>query len=158
MERRWAAMKIARHKKILELINKYEISTQEELAERLIDSGFLVTQATVSRDIRELSLTKVNSGTGQKYASVKTAERDLNKKLLKILKEGYLSSDLAGNIVVIKTESGMAMAVAAALDAIVWNEVAGTIAGDDTIFCAVRTVEEGLSLMSKLSRLSSDDE
>lgn len=150
-------MKIARHKKILELINKYEISTQEELAEKLIDSGFLVTQATVSRDIRELSLTKVNSGMGQKYAAVKTAERDLNKKLLKILKEGYLSSDLAGNIVVIKTESGMAMAVAAALDAIVWNEVAGTIAGDDTIFCAVRSSEEGLSLMSKLSRLSSDD-
>ena len=151
-------MKIARHKKILELINKYEISTQEELAEKLIDSGFLVTQATVSRDIRELSLTKVNSGAGQRYAAVKTAERDLNKKLLKILKEGYLSSDLAGNIVVIKTESGMAMAVAAALDAIVWNEVAGTIAGDDTIFCAVRSNEEGLSLMSKLSRLSSDDE
>lgn len=151
-------MKIARHKKILELINKYEISTQEELAEKLIDSGFLVTQATVSRDIRELSLTKVNSGMGQRYAAVKTAERDLNKKLLKILKEGYLSSDLAGNIVVIKTESGMAMAVAAALDAIVWNEVAGTIAGDDTIFCAVRSSEEGLSLMSKLSRLSSDDE
>lgn len=151
-------MKIARHKKILELINKYEISTQEELAEKLIDSGFLVTQATVSRDIRELSLTKVNSGMGQRYAAVKTAERDLNKKLLKILKEGYLSSDLAGNIVVIKTESGMAMAVAAALDAIVWNEVAGTIAGDDTIFCAVRSGEEGMSLMSKLSRLSSDDE
>ncbi|MFG6327025.1 MAG: arginine repressor [Lachnospiraceae bacterium] len=150
-------MKIARHKKILELINKYEISTQEELAERLIDSGFLVTQATVSRDIRELSLTKVNSGMGQRYAAVKTAERDLNKKLLKILKEGYLSSDLAGSIVVIKTEAGMAMAVAAALDAIVWNEVAGTIAGDDTIFCAVRSSEEGMSLMMKLSRLSSDD-
>lgn len=151
-------MKIARHRKILELINKYEISTQEELAERLIDSGFLVTQATVSRDIRELSLTKVNSGTGQRYAAVKTSERDLNKKLLKILKEGYLSSDLAGNIVVIKTESGMAMAVAAALDAILWNEVVGTIAGDDTIFCAVRSSEEGLSLISKLSRLSSEDE
>ena len=150
-------MKIARHKKILELINKYEISTQEELAERLIDSGFLVTQATVSRDIRELSLTKVNSGMGQRYAAVKTAERDLNKKLLKILKEGYLSSDLAGSIVVIKTEAGMAMAVAAALDAIVLNEVAGTIAGDDTIFCAVRSSEEGMSLMMKLSRLSSDD-
>lgn len=150
-------MKIARHKKILELINKYEISTQEELAEKLIDSGFLVTQATVSRDIRELSLTKVNSGMGQKYAAVKTAERDLNKKLLKILKEGYLSSDLAGTIVVIKTESGMAMAVAAALDAIVWNEVAGTIAGDDTIFCAVRSSEEGMSLLSKLSKLSSVD-
>lgn len=147
-------MKIARHKKILELINRYEIATQEELAERLIDSGFLVTQATVSRDIRELSLTKVNSGTGQRYTAIKTSERDLNRKLLKILKEGYLSSDLAGNIVVIKTESGMAMAVAAALDAIIWNEVAGTIAGDDTIFCAVRSSEEGLSLMSKLSKLS----
>ncbi len=151
-------MKIARHRKILELINKYEISTQEELAEKLIDSGFLVTQATVSRDIRELSLTKVNSAGGQRYAAVKTVERELNIKLLKILKEGYLSSDLAGNIVVIKTESGMAMAVAAALDAILWKEVVGTIAGDDTIFCAVRSNEEGLSLITKLSKLSTDED
>ncbi len=147
-------MKIARHKKILELINKYEISTQEELAERLIDSGFFVTQATVSRDIRELSLTKISVGGGQKYTAVKTSEREMNKKLLKILKEGYLSSDKAGNIVVIKTESGMAMAVAAALDALGWNEVAGTIAGDDTIFCAVRSDEDALAILAKLSKIA----
>lgn len=150
-------MKIARHRKILELINEFEISTQEELAEKLIDNGFLVTQATVSRDIRELSLTKVNTTDGQKYAAVKTSERDLNRKLLKILKEGYLSADIAGNIVVIKTESGMAMAVAAALDAILWKEVVGSIAGDDTIFCAVRNEEEALSLIGKLSKLSFDN-
>lgn len=150
-------MKIARHKKILELINKYEISTQEELAEKLIDSGFLVTQATVSRDIRELSLTKISVGGGQKYTAVKISEKEMNKKLLKILKEGYISSDHAGNIVVIKTESGMAMAVAAALDALGWNEVAGTIAGDDTIFCAVKSNEDAMSILNKLSKTASEE-
>lgn len=150
-------MKIARHKKILELINKYEIATQEELAERLIDSGFLVTQATVSRDIRELSLTKISVGGGQRYTAVKTSEREMNKKLLKILKEGYLSSDKAGNILVIKTESGMAMAVAAALDALGWHEVAGTIAGDDTIFCAVKSDEDAMTILNKLSGIASNE-
>lgn len=149
-------MKIARHKKILELINKYEISTQEELAEKLIDSGFLVTQATVSRDIRELSLTKISVGGGQKYTAVKISEKDMNKKLLKILKEGYISSDQAGNIVVIKTEAGMAMAVAAALDALGWNEVAGTIAGDDTIFCAVKDYNDAITIMGRLAKISAD--
>lgn len=147
-------MKIARHKKILELINMYEISTQEELAEKLIDSGFFVTQATVSRDIRELSLTKVSVGSGQRYIALKTSEKEMNTKLLKILKEGYLTSELAGNLVVIKTESGMAMAVAAALDALGWNEVVGTIAGDDTIFCAVKNDEDAFSIISKLAKIS----
>lgn len=150
-------MKIARHKKILELIKKYEISTQEELAERLIDSGFLVTQATVSRDIRELSLTKVSVGGGQKYTALRTSEKEMNKKLLMILREGYLSSDQAGNIVVIKTETGMAMAVAAAIDALGWNEVAGSIAGDDTIFCAVRNNEDAMSILNKLSRIAAKE-
>ena len=150
-------MKIARHRKILELISKYEIATQEELAERLIDSGFLVTQATVSRDIRELSLTKISVAGGQKYTAVKTSEREMNKKLLKILKEGYLSSDKAGSIVVIKTESGMAMAVAAALDALGWREAAGTIAGDDTIFCAVRNDDDAAAIMRKLSRIALEE-
>lgn len=150
-------MKIARHRKILELIKKYEISTQEELADKLIDSGFLVTQATVSRDIRELSLTKIAvAGKGQKYTAVKTSETDMNKKLLKILKEGYLSSDNAGNIVVIKTESGMAMAVAAALDALGWHEIVGSIAGDDTIFCAVKTNDDAMGIMGKLQKIAAE--
>ncbi len=148
-------MKISRHKKILELINKYEITTQEELAEKLIDNGFIVTQATVSRDIRELSLTKMSiNGKVQKYTAVKTAEKDMNRKLLKILKEGYLSADKAGNMIVIKTESGMAMAVAAALDALNWHEIAGSIAGDDTIFCAVRNDDDALAVLNKLSKIA----
>ena len=81
----------------------------------------------------------------------------MNKKLLKILKEGYISSDHAGSIVVIKTESGMAMAVAAALDALGWNEVAGTIAGDDTIFCAVKNDDDAMSILNKLSKIASDE-
>lgn len=150
-------MKIARHKMILELINKYEIATQEELAEKLIDSGFIVTQATVSRDIRELSLTKIAVGEkGQKYAAVKTTEKKMNKKLLKILKEGFVSIERANALVVIKTEVGMAMAVAAALDALDFSEIAGCIAGDDTIFCAIRKDKDADSIINKISKIISD--
>ncbi len=147
-------MKVARHKKILELINKYEIGTQEELAERLIDIGFIVTQATVSRDIRELGLTKMSvNGKPQKYTAVKNVETQMNDKLLKILKAGYISSDIAGNILVIKTASGMAMAVAAALDALSWEEVVGCIAGDDTIFCAIRDKDDTTKVVNKLLKI-----
>lgn len=147
-------MKVARHKKILELINKYEITTQEELAERLIDSGFIVTQATVSRDIRELSLTKMSiNGKVQKYVAVRNTETEMNDKLLKILKAGYISGDVAGNILVIKTASGMAMAVAAALDALNYHEIVGCIAGDDTIFCAIRDQDDTFRILEKLVKI-----
>ena len=109
-------MKVNRHAKIVELINKYQIETQDELAEYLNEAGFKVTQATVSRDIRD-------------------------------------SMDMAQNILVLKTVSGMAMAVAAALDAMNWNEIVGCIAGDDTIMCAVRTVDDTILLMEKIKKL-----
>lgn len=147
-------MKEQRQRKILELIKKYEIETQEELADKLIDSGYIVTQATVSRDIRELGLTKMPLENGsQRYAAVQNTETIMNDKLFRILKDGFLSADTAQNFLVIKTVSGMAMAVAAALDALKWPEIVGSIAGDDTIFCAIRNAEEACQAMNKLKKI-----
>ena len=149
-------MKIARHRKILELISNNDVTTQEELASLLIDSNYIVTQATVSRDIRELGLTKMSvNGGPQKYVAIENNEKTINDKLLEILKAGYVSMDVAQNILVIKTVSGMAMAVAAALDALKWNEFVGCIAGDDTIMCAIRTNGDVITVMDKLNKIIS---
>ena len=126
-------MKTQRHAKIIELISKYSIETQEELAARLQEAGYQVTQATVSRDIRELKLTKMASEDGrQKYMVYQERDDVTNQKYVRVLRDGFLSMDMAQNILVIKTVSGMAMAVAAALDAMRWSEIVGCIAGDDT--------------------------
>lgn len=147
-------MKEQRQRKILEIIREFQVETQEELADKLIDSGYIVTQATVSRDIRELGLTKMSvDGRTQHYVAVSNTEAVMNVKLLRILKDGFLSMDLAQNLLVIKTVSGMAMAVAAALDALKWQEIVGSIAGDDTIFCAVRNMDEAYELMDKLQKM-----
>ncbi len=147
-------MKVERHSKIIELIHKYEIETQEELADRLNQEGFHVTQATVSRDIRELKLTKLAMDNGrQKYIIVSGSDEKLNEKYLHVFQDGFLSVDRAENILVIKTVSGMAMAVAAALDAMQWHEVVGCIAGDDTIMAAIRTKEDALIVMDKIRKI-----
>lgn len=147
-------MKIERQAKILELIVKNEIGTQEELTARLEDAGFNATQATVSRDIREMKLTKIADGAGKlRYVAYKTTEEDMNEKYIRIFLDGFMSMDNAQNILVVKTVSGMAMAVAAALDHMDFPEIVGSIAGDDTIMCAVRTVDDTVSLMGKLKRI-----
>ena len=147
-------MKVNRHVKIVELVNKYDIETQEELADRLRAEGFQITQATVSRDIRDLKLTKVATDDGrQKYVVLKATENALRDKYIRILKDGFVSMDMAMNILVIKTVSGMAMAVAAAIDEMRWNEVGGCIAGDDTIMCAVRTIEDTAAVMDKIRKI-----
>ena len=146
-------MKLERHSKIVELIGKYEIETQEELAERLNQEGYKVTQATVSRDIRELKLTKIQSENGRQRYMVMQNQTAFSDKYIRILKDGYVSMDMAQNILVIKTVSGMAMAVAAALDEIHYHEIVGCIAGDDTIMCAVRSVDDTILLMEKLKKL-----
>lgn len=147
-------MKGKRHAKVVELINKHNIETQEELAERLNQEGFQVTQATVSRDIRDLRLTKVPTGTGkQKYIVLRTPDEDLRDKYRRVLQDGYISMDKAQNILVIKTVPGMAMAVAAALDAMKWHEVVGCIAGDDTIMCAIRSEDATTEVMEKISKI-----
>lgn len=148
-------MKIGRHAKIIDLINRYDIETQEELANYLKQEGFNVTQATISRDIRELKLTKIAvSGGKQKYTVMQAGSSGMNEKYLRVLQDGFLAMDMAGNIIVLKTVSGMAMAVAAAIDAMCWPEVAGCIAGDDTIFCAVHNIEDTPTIMDNIRKIT----
>ena len=146
-------MKVERHSKIVELIGKYEIETQEELADYLNQAGYQVTQATVSRDIRELKLSKVQGESGTQHYVVLQNHSSFSDKYIRILRDGFSSMDMAQNILVIKTGSGMAMAVAAALDAIHFHEIVGCIAGDDTIMCAVRSVDDTILVMDKIRKL-----
>lgn len=147
-------MKKSRHGKIVELIESYDIETQDELAERLREAGFQVTQATVSRDIRELKLSKIPTGDGnQKYVVLKQDDRYMGDKYIRVLRDGFVSMDMAQNILVMKTVSGMAMAVAAAVDAMKFKEIVGSIAGDDTIMMAVRTVEDTKTVMDKIHKM-----
>lgn len=135
-------MKNNRHERIIELISKEDIETQEELALKLIEAGFKVTQATVSRDIKQLGLTKVKSKTGrQKYVEGGTVFPKNQEKIGKMLSEGVISFDDASKILVIKTMSGMAMAVATSIDAMRIPNLVGCIAGDDTVFCAIKDEE-----------------
>jgi len=147
-------MKVGRQSKIIELINKYDIETQEDLADLLTQAGYNVTQATISRDIRELKLTKIAVDDGkQKYIVLNNTETGMSDKYVRVLREGFLSMDMAQNIIIIKTVSGMAMAVAAALDALHIPGIMGCIAGDDTLMCVIKTNEETIGVMEKLNKL-----
>ena len=147
-------MKTNRQSKIIEISQKNEVETQDELSALLEKDGFRVTQATVSRDIRELKLTKIPTAGGrQKYAVITDAPENLSKKYERVLREGFLSMDMAQNILVIKTVSGMASAVCAAIDAMKMREIVGSIAGDDTIMCAIRTVDDTYAVMKKIRRI-----
>ena len=147
-------MKTTRQTKILELIKKNDIETQEELLAYLLKDGFAVTQATVSRDIREMKLTKLaTSGGKQKYVALNDTSDDMSEKYVRVLRDGFLSMDMAQNILVIKTVSGMAGAVCASLDAMNLNEIVGSIAGDDTIMCAIRTTEDTVAIMKRLRKI-----
>ena len=150
-------MKTARQNKIIELVEKNEIETQEELGELLKQAGFTVTQATISRDIRELKLTKVAIDLDrQKYIVLRSHNSEMNEKYARILRDSFVSMAKAQNILVVKTVSGMAMAAAAALDALQVDGIVGCIAGDDTIMCAIRTEKETDVVMEKLHRLTGD--
>ncbi len=147
-------MKNARQKKLIELIDTYEIDTQEELCRRLKAEGFDVTQATVSRDIRTLKVFKRTAKSGKQcYAVLRSSDEGLDEKYIRVLRDGFVSMDMAQNILVIKTVSGMAMAVAAAIDALHYSEIVGTIAGDDTIMTAIRTTEDTRAVMNKINEL-----
>ena len=150
-------MKLERRAKIIELIGRYEIETQEELAERLQQAGYSVTQATISRDIRELKLTKVSVGDGprQKYTLLQE-EANLYQKYVRVLQDGLISLEQAENLLVIKTISGMAMAVAA-IDKLEISGVVGTIAGDDTVMCAIRSVGEVAAVQMRIAELVHED-
>ncbi|MBE6638431.1 MAG: arginine repressor [Ruminococcaceae bacterium] len=133
-------MKNSRQKQILQLIAEYEITTQEDLIEKLRESGFTVTQATISRDIKQLKLIKIaGENDTYKYAVSGEGIVTVNAKYTNILMETVTEVDYAGNLIVVKTFNGMAMAAGAAIDAMKWNGVLGCIAGDDTIFIAMRS-------------------
>ncbi len=146
-------MKTKRHSKIVELINSYDIETQEELAQRLEEGGFAVTQATVSRDIRDLKLSKVVMANGKQKYSLMPKQDGISEKYVRILREAFVSMDMAQNILVVKTVSGMAMAAAAALDSMQMSEIVGCIAGDDTIMAAIRSVEDTVVVMERIRKL-----
>ena len=147
-------MKTKRQTKIIELIKKNDICTQEELSDFLIKEGYKVTQATVSRDIRELKLTKIQTVSGkQKYVAFSEKNEGMLEKYHRVFRDGFVSMDNAGNILVIKTVSGMAMAVAAAMDHFDYPEVVGVIAGDDTIMCAIRSLDDTVAIMGKLKKI-----
>lgn len=145
-------MKNARHQQILELIRNEDIETQEELADRLKAKGFQVTQATVSRDIRQLELKKVAMKGGRsRYMVSPGGVTALSQRYSRVLRESYVSVEISINIAVIKTVSGMAMAAAAALDSLDWPELLGCIAGDDTVMCILRDPSDAGSFRKKLS-------
>ena len=146
-------MKTKRHSKIVELINAFDIETQEELAQKLEESGFVVTQATVSRDIRDLKLSKVILGDGRQKYSLMPKQDGISEKYVRILREAFVSMDMAQNILVLKTVSGMAMAVAAALDSMQMSEIVGCIAGDDTIMAAIRSKDDTVVVMERIRKL-----
>ena len=136
-------MKNSRHTRILEIIGDYVIETQDDLIEKLKESGYPVTQATVSRDIKQLGLIKTaTKDGGYKYTVARNENSSNENKLKNIMRETVLSAQDAQNIIVVKTFSGMANAAAAALDALAGEAVVGSIAGDDTIFIVVRNNED----------------
>ncbi len=147
-------MKRDRHKAIIEMIANHDIETQEEMVLKLIEDGFDVTQATVSRDIKELKLTKIPTDNGkQRYSTVDSKITELNERYIRILKEGYLSIDDSQNIIVLKTVPGMAMAVGATLDSLKWRQILGCIAGDDTVLCVTRSNSDTKIVKEKLIRI-----
>jgi len=144
-------MKTSRQQKILEIIENSVIDTQEELATILKDQGYDVTQATVSRDIRELKLTKIATESGkQKYASITKNTVEVSERLIRVFKDAVLKVEAAQNTIVIKTLTGMGMAVAVALDNMENAEILGSIAGDDTVFCVAKSNMHALEFVQKL--------
>ena len=148
-------MKARRQMKILEIIRERPVETQEELARELRKLGISVTQATISRDIKDLNLIKVPTGDGrQRYAfpqdQVMAAHTE---RLRRVLRESVLDLDVSENLIVVKCLSGAAPAVGEALDNLRWQEIVGTVAGDNTVLVVVRGRERAQSVMERLRQL-----
>ncbi len=147
-------MKFNRHNKILELVAERDIETQEELADLLQENGFKVTQATVSRDIRELKLSKVAGENGkQKYIVLGRgiSETDSQDRYARLLGDALISMDTARNILVLRTNPGMAPAAGAAVDALGIEALVGSLAGDDTVFCAFKEDEDAIRALEDIN-------
>ena len=147
-------MKSVRQVAILDIIEKQDIETQEELADALRAQGIKVTQATVSRDIKELRLLKVLTPSGAyKYATADKAENGLSDRFIRVLAESMLSVAVSGNLVVVKTLSGSANVAAEALDSLHWPEILGTLAGDNTILLIIRTEAEAPEVVRRIQEM-----
>lgn len=147
-------MKSVRQVAILDIIEKQDVETQEELAEALRTRGIKVTQATVSRDIKELRLLKVLSSSGAyKYATADKAENGLNERFIRMLAESVLSVAASNNLIVVKTLSGSANVAAEALDSLHWPEILGSLAGDNTILLIIRSNEEVPGVIARIQEM-----
>ena len=149
-------MKKGRHEVIIDLIRNNEIENQSELAYKLSELGFEVTQATVSRDIQKLNLVKVKSNGKFKYAVVDNVN-NFSEKYVRIIGDTIKSMDVAKNLLIVKTQAGMAMATAAALDGLNLEEIVGSLAGDDAIFVATKSDDKAMLLMNKIEVLMRKD-
>ncbi len=146
-------MKIKRHAKILEILDQHAIETQEELAEKLKEAGFDITQATISRDIKEMKLVKMMDASGRyRYSKYRDEAVPVNERMMNVFREAVTHIDYAGNIVVVKTLSGMAHAAAVTVDLTEWSEIVGCLAGDDTIFILLKTEQTAMELVSNLKK------
>ncbi len=149
-------MKKKRHEQIIKLIENYNISTQDELLKRLRENGFEATQATVSRDIKELRLVKtMGSNNTYRYTVGKTETDEMLEKFHSIFANSVISADYAGNTIVIRCYTGMAQAACAAFDSMKWAGLVGTLAGDDTIFALCRTEGYASQMKDAIQRLLS---
>ena len=147
-------MKTKRHTKILEIVRNHAVETQEDLMEFLRQEGFQVTQATVSRDIKELRLIKALGPDGNyRYAAAKAENVTISGQFYNLFSETVQNVDYAGNIVVVRCFSGMAQAVCAAMDSMHWKDVVGTLAGDDTLICIVKGESQAVGLVAELKKL-----
>ena len=148
-------MKTSRQEEILQIIESYEIETQEELANQLRARGYKVTQATVSRDIKELRLIKIaGQRSAYRYARPGRHESAVNDRMIRLLSDSTVGTDYAGQMVVVKTLSGSANVAAEAIDNMNWEEVLGTIAGDNTIFVAVRNESFAAEIAGRIRKLA----
>jgi transcriptional regulator of arginine metabolism len=147
-------MKRNRQEKMLELISKYEIDTQDELIDRLRESGFEVTQATVSRDIRELKISKMTTGKGTyRYVLPKQSAMPSNMKFNSALIDALIGIDYACNLVVLKTHAGLANALAVGIDAMHLDDILGCVAGDDTILLVSRSEESARHIANRFRNM-----
>ncbi|RBP61796.1 ArgR family transcriptional regulator [Alkalibaculum bacchi] len=150
-------MKISRQSKLLEIIENDPIETQEELARRLKESGFNVTQATISRDIKELKIIKVLNEEGKyhyaPFRDTNSEGNEVNERIVNVFREAVISIDYSGNMIVLKTLSGTAMGATAAIDAMALPDVVGCIAGDDTIFALARSEDKVANLVTRFRKM-----
>ncbi|MBR7160056.1 MAG: arginine repressor [Clostridia bacterium] len=143
-----------RQSKILDLITKYDVETQEELAALLRDIGENVTQATVSRDIKELGLIKVASGNKYRYSYAEKHEPKLSVKMVNLFKESVVTIASSQNLIVIKTLAGTASAAASLIDKLGMIEILGTVAGDDTILVVINGEDNVSKVLDKFNQIT----